>query len=72
LCYRRSRKRIIVRFGPGSPRGRRVDSFPEFARLAADGRFTVPIARTFPLDDWRPAMAASLGGKARGKLLLLP
>jgi len=46
--------------------------FSEFARLAADGKFTVPIARTFPLEDWRTAMEISLSGQARGKLLLLP
>jgi NADPH:quinone reductase-like Zn-dependent oxidoreductase len=44
----------------------------EFAGLAADGRFTVPIARTFPLDDWREALTASLSGHAHGKLVLLP
>ena len=43
----------------------------EFAKLAAEGRFTVPIARTFPLDDWREALAASLSGHAHGKLVLL-
>jgi NADPH:quinone reductase-like Zn-dependent oxidoreductase len=51
---------------------RRFEAFPEFARLAADGRFTVPIARTFPLEDWREALEISLTGHARGKLLLLP
>jgi NADPH:quinone reductase-like Zn-dependent oxidoreductase len=46
--------------------------FAEFAQLAAGGKFTVPIARTFPLDDWRTAMDISLTGQARGKLLLRP
>jgi NADPH:quinone reductase-like Zn-dependent oxidoreductase len=50
----------------------RYDEFPEFAQLAADGKFTVPIAGTFPLQDWRAAMEISLSGHARGKLLLLP
>ncbi len=50
----------------------RVDALPEFAQLAADGKFTVPIAATFPLEDWRSALEISLGGQARGKLLLLP
>jgi NADPH:quinone reductase-like Zn-dependent oxidoreductase len=48
------------------------DAFPEFAQLAADGKFTVPIAAAFPLEDWRAAMEISLTGHARGKLLLLP
>jgi hypothetical protein len=47
-------------------------AFPEFAQLAADGKFTVPIAGTFPLLHWRTAMEISLSGRARGKLLLLP
>ena len=50
----------------------RAAVFAEFAGLAADGKFTVPVAGTFPLDDWRTAMEISLGGRARGKLLLLP
>jgi NADPH:quinone reductase-like Zn-dependent oxidoreductase len=50
----------------------RFDVFSEFAQLAGDGKFTVPIAGTFPLEDWRTAMEISLSGQARGKLLLLP
>ncbi len=50
----------------------RVDALPEFAWLAAEGKFSIPIARTFPLDDWRSALQISLSGHARGKLLLLP
>jgi NADPH:quinone reductase-like Zn-dependent oxidoreductase len=52
--------------------GLSFDVFPEFAQLAADGKFTVPIAGTFPLEDWRTAMEISLSGQARGKLRLLP
>ncbi len=44
----------------------------EFARLAAQGRFTVPVARTFPLEDWHSGLEASMGGHARGKLMLIP
>jgi hypothetical protein len=40
--------------------------------LAADGKFTVPVAGTFPLEDWRTAMEISLTGQASGKLMLLP
>ncbi len=53
-------------------RSERFDPFPEFAQLAADGKFTVPVVATFPLEDWRAAMEISLAGHARGKLLLLP
>jgi NADPH:quinone reductase-like Zn-dependent oxidoreductase len=50
----------------------RFEAFTEFAKRAADGTFTVPIARVFPLADWRPVMELSLTGHARGKLLLQP
>jgi NADPH:quinone reductase-like Zn-dependent oxidoreductase len=50
----------------------RAAVFAEFGQLAADGKFTVPIAATFPLEDWRAALDISLGGQARGKLVLLP
>jgi NADPH:quinone reductase-like Zn-dependent oxidoreductase len=52
--------------------GHRYEAFPEFAQRAADGAFTVPMAGTFRLEDWHAAMQISLGGQARGKLLLLP
>ncbi|WP_310550961.1 NADP-dependent oxidoreductase [Paenibacillus glufosinatiresistens] len=44
----------------------------EFAGYAAEGKFTIPIARTFPLEEWREALAISEGSQARGKLILLP
>lgn len=50
----------------------RVEALPEFARLAAQGRFRVPIAATFPLEEWRTALRISRSGSARGKLVLLP
>jgi len=43
----------------------------EFAQLAADGQFTIPVARTFPLEDWRTALGISQSGHAHGKLVLL-
>ena len=50
----------------------RYDVLGAFAQLAAEGRFTVPVARTFALADWRSALDVSLSGRARGKLVLLP
>ncbi len=47
-------------------------SLGEFAKLAAEGRFTVPVARRFPLTDWRTALDLSVTGRARGKLMLIP
>ncbi|WP_433204017.1 NADP-dependent oxidoreductase [Nocardia sp. CA-107356] len=42
----------------------------DYARLAAEGKFTVPVARTFPLEDWRAAAELSLSGRPGGKLVL--
>ncbi len=50
----------------------RYDVLGDFAKLAAEGRFRVPIARSFPLDDWREAVELSVNGRAHGKLMLLP
>jgi NADPH:quinone reductase-like Zn-dependent oxidoreductase len=50
----------------------RVEALPEFAALAAQGRFRVPVAATFPLEDWQTALTISRSGNARGKLVLLP
>lgn len=49
-----------------------VEALPEYAQYAAEGRFTVPVAGTFSLADWKSAMEISLSGHARGKLLLTP
>jgi NADPH:quinone reductase-like Zn-dependent oxidoreductase len=53
----------------GTPR---YDVLAEFAEYAASGKFTIPVARTFPLADWRTALEISETGHARGKLVLLP
>lgn len=50
----------------------RYETFGEMAQEAAGGRFSIPIARTFPLEEWREAMEISVSGKASGKLLLVP
>ncbi len=50
----------------------RYNVFGDFAKLAAEGRFLVPIARTFAFEDWREALDLSLSGQAHGKLILLP
>jgi NADPH:quinone reductase-like Zn-dependent oxidoreductase len=50
----------------------RVEALPEFSQLAAEGRFQVPLAATFPLEEWETALEISLGGNAHGKLVLLP
>ena len=50
----------------------RYEVLPEYARLAAEGRFIVPIGGTYSLESWRDALELSLAGKAKGKLVLLP
>ena len=50
----------------------RYDVLKEFADLAAQGRFSIPIARTFALAEWKTALSVSEGQQARGKLILLP
>ena len=43
----------------------------QFAQLAAEGHFEIPVAGTFPLQDWRTAAEQSQSGHAHGKLILL-
>jgi len=50
----------------------RYDVLGDYARLAASGRFAIPIARTFTWDDWREALELSMTGRAHGKLILIP
>jgi NADPH:quinone reductase-like Zn-dependent oxidoreductase len=48
------------------------NALAEFVQRAAEGTFTIPIARTFALDAWRTALDLSEGKRAGGKLVLLP
>ncbi|NYF80600.1 alcohol dehydrogenase catalytic domain-containing protein [Granulicella arctica] len=50
----------------------RYDVLGYYAQLAAEGRFSIPIARTFPLQDWREAAEISMSKNAHGKLVLIP
>jgi hypothetical protein len=49
----------------------RYDVLGQYARLAAESRFSISIARTFTLEDWREALDLSLNKRAHGKLVLL-
>jgi len=64
-------KELGVRDGLGEDTTLRYDVLGNFAQLAADGKFTVPVAQTFALEDWRAALDISQSGHAHGKLLLL-
>lgn len=60
-----------VRFPFGGAAGldhRRV--LGEYAQMASEGTFAIPVVRTFPLEDWRAAAELSLSGKPGGKLIL--
>lgn len=50
----------------------RYDVLGHYAQLTAEGRFSIPIARTFPLEDWREAAELSIDKRAHGKLVLIP
>ena len=48
------------------------DFLPDYASLAAAGEFSIPVARTFPLEEWRAAAELSISGAPHGKIVLLP
>lgn len=62
---------VRTTFDADQPSTLRYDVLDEFARRAAEGAFAVPVARTFPLADWRTALGLSQGGHPGGKLVLL-
>ncbi|HEY0813163.1 MAG TPA: NADP-dependent oxidoreductase [Pseudonocardia sp.] len=55
-------------FGTGTTL--RYEVLGEYAKLASTGDFSVPVARTFALEDWTTAVELSRSGQARGKLVL--
>jgi NADPH:quinone reductase-like Zn-dependent oxidoreductase len=62
---------VRVQFGEDAA-ALRTDVIGEYAQRAAEGRFTVPVAGTFALSEWRAAAERSLSGHAHGKLVLRP
>ncbi|WP_410575137.1 alcohol dehydrogenase catalytic domain-containing protein [Amycolatopsis sp. cmx-4-61] len=52
------------------PLGHRYDVVGECARLAAEGRFGIPLARVIPLADWREAIELSQSPHPGGKIVL--
>jgi NADPH:quinone reductase-like Zn-dependent oxidoreductase len=59
-----------VRFSRGDT-GRAVNALAEIGELIESGRFSLPVARTFPLAEVADAHRASEPGHARGKVVLL-
>ncbi|MGW4461868.1 NADP-dependent oxidoreductase [Micromonospora sp. NPDC004704] len=56
--------------GPGTPSKHGLDGLRVASELAERGRFTVPVAATFPIEDARAAHQLSESGHARGKIVL--
>jgi NADPH:quinone reductase-like Zn-dependent oxidoreductase len=44
----------------------------DYATLTAAGQFTIPVAKKFPLTEWRAAAELSLSGVPHGKIVLVP
>ena len=65
-------RELGVRDGFGEDTTLRYDMLAAFAQCAAEGRLTVPVARTFALEEWDEARAISQSWHARGKLVLVP
>ena len=65
-------KELGVRSSLGEDTTLRYDVLGDFAQLAAKGKFTVPVNRTFALEEWRAALDLSQSQRAHGKLVLLP
>jgi NADPH:quinone reductase-like Zn-dependent oxidoreductase len=55
----------------GGDSGRAVHVLAEIGELVESGRFSLPVARTFPLAEVAEAQRVSEDGHARGKLVLL-
>jgi NADPH:quinone reductase-like Zn-dependent oxidoreductase len=60
-----------VRFSSGDASGRAVHALGEIGELIESGRFSLPVAQTFPLAEVAEAHRVSERGHARGKLVLL-
>jgi NADPH:quinone reductase-like Zn-dependent oxidoreductase len=66
-----SAKQLGVRSNLEEMTGPSYDQLDNYAQLAANGKFIIPIARTYPLEDWRAALADSQSHQAHGKIILL-
>ena len=59
-----------VRFSSGDA-GRAVHALAEIGELIESGRFSLPVAQTFPLAEVAAAHRAGENGHVRGKLVLV-
>jgi NADPH:quinone reductase-like Zn-dependent oxidoreductase len=63
-------KKHGVRFSSGE-NGRALHALDDIGELTESGRFSLPVARTFPLAEVAEAHRVSENGHSRGKLVLL-
>jgi NADPH:quinone reductase-like Zn-dependent oxidoreductase len=61
-----------VYFSGNDPKGRAPEAVAEIAQLAAAGKMTIKIWRTYPLAEAAAAHADVEAGRTRGKIVLLP
>jgi NADPH:quinone reductase-like Zn-dependent oxidoreductase len=64
-------EQTFVRFSGGMGTERAVHALRAIAPLIESGRFSLPVAHTFPLEKIGDAQALSQDGHVRGKLVLL-
>jgi NADPH:quinone reductase-like Zn-dependent oxidoreductase len=60
-----------VRFSGGMGTGRALHALSEIGELIDSGRFTLPIAQAFPLQEIAEAHRLSEAGHVRGKLVVV-
>ena len=60
-----------VTFSSGDDAGRAVHALAQIGELIESGRFSLPVAQTFPLAEIAEAHRVSEDGHVRGKLVLL-
>jgi NADPH2:quinone reductase len=71
--YRRRDDGIVLIGGGGDPGTEIRDAArPEVARLLASGELTLPIQRTYPLEETAAAHREGQAGHTRGKLVVVP
>jgi len=64
----------LIGGGPGADPGTelRQKAWPEVAQLVADGELSLPVERTYPLEETAQAHRDSQAGHTRGKLVVVP
>jgi NADPH2:quinone reductase len=64
----------LIGGGPGADPGTelRTKAWPEVAQLVADGELSLPVEKTYPLEETAQAHRDSQAGHTRGKLVVVP